>query len=235
MMQVTNSLIPLEEAIYYLEELLRDASGALDIRAPNAHAFFQWRYKVDQHLALIFGFESKEWFSFVHTEFGSKAGAQWRKEFIRDLQSTIATIRGYISEMKRAISLNQFSRDCFVAMWFDDSMEETYQVGIYSPLKKMGYNPIRIDKKAHNERIDRQIFDGIRKSRFVVSDITGHRGGVYYEAGFAAGLGLPVIQTCNESDFSKRHFDVFTINTIVYKTNEDLAEKLRQRVMETIG
>ena len=79
------------------------------------------------------------------------------------------------------------------------------------------------------------IFDCIRRSRFVVSDITGQRGGVYYEAGFASGLGLPVIQSCKKDDFSKRHFDVLTINTIVYDAPSELAEQLVSRVRGTIG
>ena len=230
-----NLRIPIEEAIYYLEELLRDASDVLESHAPTASIFTKWRYKVNQHLALIFGFESKEWVSFLHTEFGANAGERWRKDFIMDLQRTIATLRGYVIEMKREISLNLFSRDCFVAMWFNPSMEEIFQVGIYKPLKDLGYNPIRVDRVEHNDRIDQKIFDVIRRSRFVVSDITGQRGGVYYEAGFASGLGLPVIQSCKSDDFPKRHFDVLTINTIVYNTPQELAEQLIARVQGTIG
>ncbi len=32
----------------------------------------------------------------------------------------------------------------------------------------------------------------------MVCDLTGYRGGVYFEAGFAYGLGLPVIYTCRK-------------------------------------
>ena len=45
----------------------------------------------------------------------------------------------------------------------------------------------------------------------VVADFThgraGARGGVYYEAGLARGLGLPVIWTCREDMFDELHFD----------------------------
>ena len=41
----------------------------------------------------------------------------------------------------------------------------------------------------------------IRKSKFLIADFTGQRGGVYYEAGFAYGLGLPVIWTCRKDWF----------------------------------
>ena len=36
----------------------------------------------------------------------------------------------------------------------------------------------------------------------MVCDLTGYRGGVYFEAGFAHGLGLPVIYTCRK-DWTK--------------------------------
>ena len=32
----------------------------------------------------------------------------------------------------------------------------------------------------------------------MVCDLTGYRGGVYFEAGFAYGLGMPVIYTCRK-------------------------------------
>lgn len=237
MRQDINILIPLEEAIYYIEEVLHDSVGVLKCQTSRAPLLQEWRIRVNNALTIIYGEQSVQNQEFCALTFGSGAftGGKDREAFISGVRAAICRLRVYAIELKRAISINQFSRDCFVAMWFDASMEETYQVGVYTPLKSLGYNPIRIDKKEHNDRIDQQIFDEIRKSRFVVSDITGHRGGVYYEAGFASGLGLPVIQTCKESDFNNRHFDVFTINTIVYKTNEELATRLRQRVIETIG
>ena len=46
------------------------------------------------------------------------------------------------------------------------------------------------------DKIDDEIIGEIRRSRFLVADFThgdkGARGSVYYEAGFAYGLGLPV-------------------------------------------
>lgn len=50
----------------------------------------------------------------------------------------------------------------------------------------------------------------IRRSRFLVADFThdkkqGARGSVYYEAGFAHGLNIPVIFTAR--DGTKPHFD----------------------------
>ena len=54
----------------------------------------------------------------------------------------------------------------------------------------------------HTNDINDEIIAQIRRSRFMVCDLTGYRGGVYFEAGFAYGLGLDVVYTCRR-DWSK--------------------------------
>ena len=231
-----NSLIPIEEAIYYLEETLRESSQLRRCYTPKATIFQNWLIGVNNTLTIIFGANSLQNTSFCGLDFGEKDEDEsaYRMKMFNGIRMALSSIREYIVEFKRQVSKNSFSRDCFVAMWFDPCMEERYHIGIYRPLKDLAFNPIRVDKMEHNERIDQKIFDEIRRSRFVEADFTGHRAGVYYESGFASGLGLPVIHTCHKSDFGKRHFDVLTINTIVYETAEELAEKLSDRVRETI-
>jgi nucleoside 2-deoxyribosyltransferase len=55
--------------------------------------------------------------------------------------------------------------------------------------------------------IDDQIRVRIRASRFVIAELTHENRGVYWEAGFAEGLGRPVIYTCKKSAELKTHFD----------------------------
>ncbi len=119
-------------------------------------------------------------------------------------------------------------------MWFDKEMEEAYSNGLYLGINDAGYNPIRIDRVEHNNQITDQIIVEIRKSRLVIADFTGHRGGVYYEAGFARGLGIPVIYTCRKDHFEKRHFDIYQFNHVVWETTEDLRTKLRDRILATV-
>ena len=75
----------------------------------------------------------------------------------------------------------------------------------------------------------------IRSASFVVADFTGHRGGVYFEAGFALGLDLPVIWTCKKDDMKDLHFDIRQYNTIDWETPEDLARRLQHRIEATVG
>ena len=60
----------------------------------------------------------------------------------------------------------------------------------------------------------------------------GVRGGVYYEAGFAKGIGLEVIHLCKDDIESKArlHFDVEQENTIFWKDKD--IEEINVRKME---
>ncbi len=125
----------------------------------------------------------------------------------------------------------------FVAMWFDRSLNRIYDEGFDFGIRNAGYNPVRIDRKEHANRIDDEIIAEIRSSAFVVADFTGHRGGVYFEAGFALGLNIPVIWTCRESDLTELHFDVRQYNVIIWKMNatDELASRLQLRIEAILG
>ena len=131
------------------------------------------------------------------------------------------------------------SSQAFVAMWFNDATSEAFSQGIGPALHASGYEAVRIDKKEHNNKIDDEIVAEIRRSRFVVADFTCEpksvRGGVYYEAGFAQGLGLPVIWTCKDSSLNDLHFDTRQYSHIVWKAPADLFEQLKNRIGATIG
>ena len=127
------------------------------------------------------------------------------------------------------------SRQVFVAMWFDPSRNSFYQDGIRPAVEADGITQaLRIDGKEHNSKIDDEIIAEIRRSRYVVADFTGDRGGVYFEAGFALGLGLPVIWCVDENDVGRLHFDTRQYNHIIYTSSEDLRVKLNNRIRATM-
>ncbi len=123
----------------------------------------------------------------------------------------------------------------FCAMWFNTEVFSLWTEVIEPATRAAGYEPLRIDSKQHNGKIDDEIMASIRASRFVVSDFTGNRGGVYYEAGFAHGLGLPVIFMCREGD--DLHFDIRQYNCIFWNPEnlEDAQSRLKNRILATLG
>ena len=154
-----------------------------------------------------------------------------------DLFSIDVTVDGFghIADQATNVDLAQ----AFVAMWFDPSMDEAYRLGIEPAISEAGYKVLRIDQKLHNNRIDDEIIAEIRRSRFLVADFTqgddGARGGVYYEAGFAHGLGLKVIFTCRKDTIDKVHFDTNHYNHVVWETPAELLKGVKDRILAEFG
>jgi len=139
----------------------------------------------------------------------------------------------YIDSLRRG---NPQSQTGFIAMWFDPSMNELRRF-LASAIQNAGFEPLRIDQKQHNNKIDDEIVAAIRRSKFLVADLTNHRGGVYFEAGFAMGLSLPVIWTCRHDYLKETHFDTRQYNFIVWTEDRlpDLEKALQNRIEATIG
>ncbi len=153
-------------------------------------------------------------------------------------QECALTFRGYAHLEALEQNASASSR-AFVAMWFDPSMRDARDKGIKLAIRQSGYEPVVIDEQEHVGRIDDEIVAEIRRSRFLVADFThgeaGARGGVYYEVGFAHGLGIPAILTCRSDRMPDLHFDTRQYNHIVWKTPEELRVKLVQRISAVIG
>jgi hypothetical protein len=142
---------------------------------------------------------------------------------------------------------NPTTVNAFVAMWFDKSMTDAFEHGIEPAIIDAGYKPIRIDRKDHINKIDDEIIAEIRRARFVVADFTcgkvraaGQdygvaRGGVYYEAGYAQALGVPVIWTVRADQINDVHFDTRQYAHITWNEPDGLDAALYQRIAATIG
>lgn len=150
------------------------------------------------------------------------------------LEFVLLTIDGWKHLEQQATSGGIPGR-CFMAMWFDDSMDDAYNTGIYPALKEdCGLDPLRIDRVEHNEKIDDKIIMEIRSSQILVADFTGQRQGVYFEAGYAMGIGRPVIWACKDADLQNAHFDTRQYNHISWTDPQDLRVKLANRIKATI-
>jgi hypothetical protein len=125
---------------------------------------------------------------------------------------------------------------CFVAMAFHLDLVEAYDKGFRPAIEDdCGLRALRLDKVEHNEQITDRILAGIRSAQVVVADFTLQRAGVYFEAGFALGLGRIVVWTCRDNDVETLHFDTRQYNHVVWSTPDDLREKLAARLKATVA
>lgn len=137
-----------------------------------------------------------------------------------------------IDELRRS---RPNSRQAFVAMWFHESLTEAWVKGFNPGIESTGrFEALRVDGVQHNGKIDDRIVAEIRRSGLVVADFTGNRGGVYFEAGLAIGLGLPVIWTCRKDCIGEVQFDTRQYNHIIWEDVETLRDALRDRILATV-
>jgi hypothetical protein len=92
-------------------------------------------------------------------------------------------------------------------MWFHEKLRRLYSDGIEKALAETGYDPYRVDLDPRPHKIDNKIMAEIRRSRLLIADCTGDRSSVYFEAGFAKGLGIDVIWCCHTRN-SNTSFEV---------------------------
>jgi hypothetical protein len=182
--------------------------------------------------------DTKELRFFIHDYLYAETGFLLRHELVKDLGDDSRfsiSPKGwvYIESLRHG---NQDSQIGFIAMWFDESMNGAW-FAIEKGIRAAGYEPLRIDQKQHNNKIDDEIIAAIRRSKFVVSDFTKQRGGVYFEAGFAKGLGLEVVWLCHKDEIDKVHFDTRQYSHIVWEHAKlpDLSKALQHRIEATVG
>jgi nucleoside 2-deoxyribosyltransferase len=132
--------------------------------------------------------------------------------------------------------------NCFLASAFDyPDVDRIYDRGIMPVLSKLKIKPLRVDRVEHNDDIDDKIFEMINQSQVCIADLTFARPSVYYEAGYASGLGKPVIFIARNDHFKSRdddpmgnlrvHFDLQMKNIIKWtEPNNTFKNKLSCRL-----
>lgn len=130
-------------------------------------------------------------------------------------------------------------RKAFMAMKFGDDLLNTMLESVFRPgAKRAGFDLFKLDDVPKAGLIDDRLRVEIRAADFVIADLSHDNLGAYWEAGFAEGLGKPVIYTCEKRKFeaTRTHFDTNHHLTIVWSAGEaELAsEQLTQTIRATL-
>lgn len=154
------------------------------------------------------------------------------------------SLRLTVNGWKRAAELartGSTSHTAFIARSFAPEVTAVFDAGFAAGVAGASLTAHSLHASHKLERIDDQIIAGIRAARVVIADLTGGRAGTYFEAGYAEGLGIPVVYTCNatwpvEPDskttwFDLIHFDLTHRPIIKWSEAEDLARQLTDRLL----
>jgi hypothetical protein len=105
------------------------------------------------------------------------------------------TVGGY-QRLDEIVKPGKDSRQCFVAMWFKGDMNEAYEKAIKKAIEAKDegassprFEAVKIDNVEHTNDINDEIIAQIRRSRFMVCDLTGYRGAYILKLALPMGLG----------------------------------------------
>lgn len=226
---INNIVIPRspEQKLYsllkYINSLQKFEGGPIDWFLNNDrqdHAKRLYFKNYEELIFYLFSLKDQELIK------GRDAISQYGKE----LTNIQFTYKG----LAKIIEINQAgseSRRCFVAMSFSNSQLRTRQA-IRAAIENCKFDVVFIDEAHINSdiTINDAIIAEIKKAKFVVADFTEHKHGVYFEAGFAIGLGKPLIFLCHQKEFVNSHFDTNHYPHILYDSCEDLIQKLQIKI-----
>ncbi len=203
-----------------------------------------------------FGLDEKEAFSAQVAglmEYLQAPGSTWRPETItvveRDANraerltaflSAIQTAAGIDLEHEARPSTTRRLPDAgiksdakkhvFVAMPYDEQMQDVYEFGICEPVNAAGCLCERCDRSSFTGDVLDRIRKRISSAALVVADVTGANPNVYLEVGYAWGKGVPTLLVAKQGEELK--FDVKTHRCLYYKNISDLRRQLSPLLAE---
>ena len=111
----------------------------------------------------------------------------------------------------------------FIARQFNNrELDELFNDFVKPIVKTIGFELVDLRDVPEAGLIDNLLRMKIRDAAFVIADLTHGNKGAYWEAGFAEGLGKPVIYFCEKSVFesadsdTRPHFDTNHMQTIPF-------------------
>ena len=124
----------------------------------------------------------------------------------------------------------------FMAMQFGDNELDSFVTDVVKPAVTdgIGYDLINMNDVSKAGVIDNIMSVQIRSTTFVIADLTHDNNGAYWEAGYAEGLGKPVVYICKKDKFDKMktHFDTNHRTTITW--SKDDPEKFSRELIATL-
>lgn len=112
--------------------------------------------------------------------------------------------------------------------------DQVYKYIIFPVCEECGFEAIRVDKVNQADSITQTIIDYIKESELVIADITGHNPNAFYEMGYRASIGKPMIHLKEKSE--KIPFDIAGIRAFDYELSDlDSVDEVKSRLIKTIG
>jgi len=160
---------------------------------------------------------------------------------VRVLSTTRTLRRGQIglfmqgdAEIKfRNLKVESQQPLCFAVMQFTEDFNVLYTDVIKPVCEEFGYRVIRGDDFYTSGQILEDITQSIRSAALIIADVTPENANVFYEVGYAHGIGKPTILLSDRTR-QKLPFDISGFRTLFYDNTIGgkavVEQKLRQHL-----
>jgi nucleoside 2-deoxyribosyltransferase len=139
-------------------------------------------------------------------------------------------------ELQRAHIASNYA--FFARQFQNEELDDVVEKCLRPAVEQTGFELRPVTQKAG--LIDATIEDEIRRCKFLLADLSDDNGGAYWEAGFAEGLGKPVIYICHQKTpdgFEKKtHFDTDHRHTVRWDLSnlDGTARQLKAVIRNTL-
>jgi len=131
---------------------------------------------------------------------------------------------------------NKSSKNIFVAFNFSDELNAIFNTYVKEAIEELGFTYTIVNQSStdHDKAISDEIIAKLKSSRIIIADFTNHRNSVYFEAGFAMGMKIPIIWTCKKGHIDELSFDTRQYPHLVWRDGEDLKKQISDRIQVII-
>lgn len=214
----------MDNLILYLGRNTREGAGKfIEIRfTPQAYIYISVRHKDDENASFLLREATKEGWVDAKEELNFKLA--------------YLTLRGW-QRYEELLKSNRFSKQIFVAMPFIDTeqwpfsevYEKLYRRAVSYFGDQLSILCLKDEDRVESGNISVRIREEIKRSALVIADVTGNNHNVYFEAGYAEALEIPVIYSCQKEAFHSSEyrpgFDIVQHTTVQWEYNEQKFEQ----------
>ncbi|OMC74554.1 hypothetical protein BK121_00495 [Paenibacillus odorifer] len=120
-------------------------------------------------------------------------------------------------------------KPCLVLVSDEENLSTTWLEKLLPKIEQCGFLP-RLLTHTKTQNGEKYELDQIAESKLIIADLTGQSPEVYFSAGYALGLNIPVLWTVNSIEADKLFVQLKDIRPIVWDSAEELAIILQQKL-----
>lgn len=169
--------------------------------------------------------------NYTEGQFAGSLNTLIRNNLIKKIDRGIYAIKLRSEDMKKCFVVSPIGED---GSEVRKRADQVFKYIIAPVCDEVGFEPIRVDKLNQPDSITQTIIDYLMDSELVIADITGHNPNAFYEMGYRASNGKPIIHLKSKNE--RIPFDIAGIRAFDYDLSDlDSVEEVKSRLIKTIG